>query len=271
MNLITTEQQLLNCLEEVKAIQLINWINSLNESSLLKITKGEFGMRMMNIAKVINLLQKNVNYLCMPDEKHFYKGKYVKEQTDEFNVIDVTNDELAKVFGLNFKKLNGLPLHSQIIIDYKTNSSLKLDVAIAPRYKNLFPQRNFDHWNIIVDYLLDAGLKVGVIGKQQETYLFKNKGVIYSFEQDDPSETSLNLLSNCKFFIGTDSGVAHVYHNLLKPCFLFRTATQNGPNEIASYPLINKNCYVKLLTDNSTEYIAKNVIKEIDSLLGIYL
>ena len=56
MNLIKTENELLEALYKLKCNDIIDWIKKCNSNKVVKIKHSEFGVKMMNIAKIYNFI-----------------------------------------------------------------------------------------------------------------------------------------------------------------------------------------------------------------------
>jgi hypothetical protein len=267
MNLIQTENELLEALYKLKCNDIIDWIKKCNSNKVVKIKHSEFGVKMMNIAKIYNLLQIKPEYNCDKSEISFYNGFFCNDLNLKNEILEIGQNENCNFFGLHKKRLNDLSLNSQIIIDYKIKNYVDIDIVIAPRKKNLYKERNFLYWQNIVNLLLKNNLKIGVIGSKDSSETFENSNIIYSFDSENPSEECLKMLNSCKAYIGGDTGVTHLAHNFLKPSFLFRTFNHIGPNEIADYDKVNKNCEITYLQNNDLDYLNNFLFGRIQKFL----
>jgi hypothetical protein len=106
-----------------------------------------------------------------------------------------------------------------LILNYKKRG-LAPDVVLCCRKRDHAPQRNWQHWVKVVSYLEDNNLTYGIVGQQETSYEFP-KAQYPSWDYQD-SDAAIEMLSNCKLYIGTDTGVSHLASLVKAPMLVFR-------------------------------------------------
>jgi hypothetical protein len=112
-------------------------------------------------------------------------------------------------------------------LDISKCSSLNVDITIAPRLRLRFQNRNFLHWDKIVQRILDKKLTIGVCGIKESSCILD--GVVNAWDLPGDrsiAEKNISLLIGSKLYIGTDTGVSHLAAFLQKPMIIF-----NDPQE----------------------------------------
>lgn len=85
---------------------------------------------------------------------------------------------------------------------------LQVDVCIGARRRELLPAKNWPHWQKIADALTDAGLTFAVIGTRDSAYTLEGMTCMSGDYGD--FDAAVELLQNCRLFVGADSGSAHL-------------------------------------------------------------
>lgn len=99
-----------------------------------------------------------------------------------------------------------------------------VDVVIAPRTRQFAQHRNYKHWEVVAADLVSRGLTVGVAG-QPDTSVDISCASTHAWKHPNgATEGTVDLLSNCRMFVGSDSGVAHL------------AAMMNCPSMILPHP-----------------------------------
>jgi hypothetical protein len=94
---------------------------------------------------------------------------------------------------------------------------LAVDVVLGCRRREFAPQRNWPHWTPLVERLKAEGLRVGVIGRQDDLPCAD----IRSWDYGDASAV-VELLQECALYIGTDTGTSHLAAFCSTPAIIFR-------------------------------------------------
>ncbi len=84
-----------------------------------------------------------------------------------------------------------------------------VDVAISARQRLHHPIRNFQHWQRIVGSLRAKGLRVAVVGEQSTTAKVDVDVRAWEHPQGATAGT-VDILSHCKLYVGTDTGTSHL-------------------------------------------------------------
>jgi hypothetical protein len=96
----------------------------------------------------------------------------------------------------------------KIPITPRTRRGLKVDVCIGTRKREFLPAKNYPHWPRIAEALRAAGLTYAVIGSRESSYDLP--GMTCMSADFGDWDAAVELLQNCRLFIGTDSGGAHL-------------------------------------------------------------
>ena len=87
---------------------------------------------------------------------------------------------------------------------------LQVDVAIGVRHREFAADRNWprENWNRVADALAAAGLSFAVIGRRETSYDLPGQ----EFHTGDYADTdaAIETLQNCRLFVGSCSGAAHL-------------------------------------------------------------
>jgi len=96
---------------------------------------------------------------------------------------------------------------------------LHVDVLLGARRRQKGRGRNWPHWQSLAHGIVAAGLEFGVIGSKGESYHVEgSKHNSWDFEDDD---ATVEMLSNCRVFVGTNSGTTHLATFLSVPTIEF--------------------------------------------------
>lgn len=134
----------------------------------------------------------------------------LKNEFQEF--IKTTYDKDATIKQINLFNTNdpvtNAPIQSVAKIPFKNEKKygIKVDVVFANR-KLDGDKRTFKKWPEIVKYLQSKGLIVGGIGKPETS--FTDMNIINNFDYENHNDATIEMLSNAKYYIGTDTGVTH--------------------------------------------------------------
>jgi hypothetical protein len=97
----------------------------------------------------------------------------------------------------------------------------RADVLVAPRLRELAPERNYPHWPEIAAALAANGYTVGVIGRP-DISLPIPAAQVRSWDFQWPDNAVVELMKTCRLYIGTDTGPTHLAGLLSTPTLAFR-------------------------------------------------
>jgi hypothetical protein len=105
----------------------------------------------------------------------------------------------------------------------KVTRGLKVDVILAPRKRDLLPQHNYMHWDTIASTLVKHGYHIGCIGRGSTSQTISCSSVnSWDYDKADfESTAAIEMLQNCKLYIGTDTGASHLAAFLDVPSIVF--------------------------------------------------
>jgi hypothetical protein len=182
------------------------------------------------------------------EKYNYYKKKYVKNYNkikshygDDLNYIHLYNFNVDYVF----EKYDNL-------FKFKLNPAnyynVKTDIVIVPRKRESRKQSNFMQWEKVIGILNDHGYSVGCVGSEEESFKLKNSK-INSWDYDDNSSAAIELLNNCKLYLGLDTGVSHLAAFMSTPMIIFSDAN----------PKLYASNYLKRMTSGYFLDLGKNV------------
>lgn len=103
------------------------------------------------------------------------------------------------------------------------------DVVMAPRLRG-HDSRNFMHWSKVIAACKAKGLSVGIVGHPKGTMRVEG---IDAKGWDHPGGIvagMVDLLSRCKMYLGTDTGVSHLAALMDAPMVIFRYDGDDSPD-----------------------------------------
>jgi hypothetical protein len=108
--------------------------------------------------------------------------------------------------------ITGLPIRTFAKVPFKTSNKygINVDVVFANRYLAK-DKHSYQKWPETIKYLQSKGLTVGGIGRKG--FIFEGMNLLHNYDYENSNEASLEMLSNAKYFIGTDTGVTHLAMN----------------------------------------------------------
>ena len=136
--------------------------------------------------------------------------------------------------------------HSHFVFDFKPikKQGAKADVVISPRNRSSRQENNFLEWDGIINVLNENGYSVGCVGSKNQS-LNLSQSRVNSWDYDDNASAVIELFSNCKLYLGLDTGVSHLAAFMSIPMIVFSHSAQNY--YLTSYMAeINKNYFLDL-------------------------
>lgn len=154
------------------------------------------------------------------------------------------------------------PIRSFAKIPFKNPNKYKIKVDVVFSNRKSDPDiRSFKKWENVVKYLQAKGFIVGGIGKKGSS--FEKINAVNSFDYENTSEAALEMLSNAKYYIGTDTGITHVAMNFVHLKSLLFRMRDRSDNWIKYYE--NENTRIinamgkNLKTFNDETILYKNI------------
>lgn len=116
----------------------------------------------------------------------------------------------------------------------------KVDVVLGVRNRRFVPECNFPHWQQVADTLRKQhGLTVGLAGLKSSSFDFEADVKAWDHPQG-ATYGSVDLLSDCRLYVGTDSGVSHLAALMDTPMVVWYRPHQGSPNETGVMQRANK-------------------------------
>ena len=94
-----------------------------------------------------------------------------------------------------------------------------VDVVIGTRKRDFCPEKNWPHWQAIADAMTSNGYSFAVIGARTTSIDLQGQ-VLHSGDYD--TDAAIELLENCRLFIGSDTGSAHLAATVGAEMIVFR-------------------------------------------------
>jgi hypothetical protein len=195
--------------------------------------QGEAGWWLMHAIRLVHFSQAIHKTVCC---KRGQECLFPSADAFDYDWADVVPDELRagtnrrhSVSAIQWPEIvarypDSVPVgtgeisHTQELFPYHLESripirplkvrGLKVDVCVGVRNRAFLPEKNYPHWPYIASRLREKGLTFAVIGNRQTSVPLEGQTCISGDYGD--WDSAVELLQNCKVFIGTDSGGAHL-------------------------------------------------------------
>ncbi len=97
---------------------------------------------------------------------------------------------------------------------------LRADVCLGIRWRRFAEEKNWHHWQAVGDAIVEAGFTFAVIGVRPTTLDLPAQ----SHHSSDYADTdaAIELLQNCRLFVGSDTGTAHLAATVGADMLVFR-------------------------------------------------
>jgi hypothetical protein len=96
---------------------------------------------------------------------------------------------------------------------------LAADACLGIRYRAFCREKNWPGWNVVADAISAAGFTFAVIGSRPTT-LDLHGQLHHSGDHD--TDAAVELLQNCRLYIGSDTGTSHLAATIGTPMLVFR-------------------------------------------------
>lgn len=106
------------------------------------------------------------------------------------------------------------------------------DVVLGVRHREFAPERNWPHWQRVADAITAAGYTFAVIGNKETSRDLAGQ-VCHSGDFD--TAAAVELLRNCKLYIGQDSGNSHLAAAVGARMLVFRETSSGSRDLVDGY------------------------------------
>jgi hypothetical protein len=191
---------------------------------------GEFGWKIMFALRLVHFSKAKYKIVCAqkgeealyPTANEFFYDWVNpipdKDRAGTFRDNTINFPDIYKLYpdaipvrtgGLSFTQ-EAIPYHPGPDIDItpKIIRRLDVDICIGTRRREMCPDKNYQHYPAIADYLNKRGITFAIIGNRETS--FPLTGMKYMSGDYDDLNSAIELLQNCKLYVGQDSGGAHL-------------------------------------------------------------
>lgn len=134
------------------------------------------------------------------------------------------------------------PWHTSDLIRPTLTAKAQLvdvDVAVAARQRHFASEKNWRHWADVIAALRSCGLSVGLTGSPDTTS--ELEADVKAWDHDGGATAgTVDLLTHCRIFLGTDTGSAHLAALMQTPMIVFRKELAGNPNYTGIMERANK-------------------------------
>lgn len=217
-------------IEQSDRVTVINKIEEgAGEKCLFLPFTGEFGWLIMWAVRLVHYSKASYKIVCcpkgfeclFPSANEFYtdwknpipdelRGGTHRDETLEWPEITALYPDAKpiKTVGLSFSQEKVIFCPGYIKIEPRIKRNLQVDICIGTRKRGMTPSNNYQQWPEIAAYLSERGLTFAIIGNEDSS--FPLLGSKYMSGDFGGIDGAVELLQNCKLFLGTDSGGAHL-------------------------------------------------------------
>jgi hypothetical protein len=117
-----------------------------------------------------------------------------------------------------------------------TLRGLQADVVLGIRHRRFCPERNWKHWQFIVDRITAAGFTFAVIGAKPTSLELEGQ-VCHSGDFD--TDAAIELMQKAALYVGTDTGVSHLASTVGVPMLVFRETASQSRNLLPRMAEVN--------------------------------
>lgn len=135
-----------------------------------------------------------------------------------------------------------------------------VDVVVGARNRKMGTSRTFPHWASVVVSLKEAGFRIGQAGAKG-TSLDLNADTFAWDHPDGPTAGTIDLLSHCRIYTGTDTGPTHIAALMDVPMVVFRIS-DGTPDYLALNQKVTKGPFRRL-----SEAVWKDPAEVVETIL----
>lgn len=125
----------------------------------------------------------------------------------------------------------------QIIPLSPKRRGLRADVILGVRHREAFPERNWRHWQYVASAIEDAGYTFAIVGSHATSQRLVGEEC-HSGDYD--TDAAIELMQNCRLFVGTDSGSSHLAATAQAPMLIFREHATGSRNLVPRMQEVNR-------------------------------
>jgi hypothetical protein len=105
-----------------------------------------------------------------------------------------------------------------------------VDVALGVRKRDFVHDKNWTHWTLLSRVLRRCGFTVGLVGAKASSFVDLAADVHAWDHQDGDTAGSIDLMQQCRLYVGTDSGISHLAALMDTPMLVFRRDSPGNPD-----------------------------------------
>lgn len=172
----------------------------------------------------------------------FVKRKKVKDKNDKIiNYGKMLQEDFIKIkskFGENVNYVHLWKFNSdkeyekhasnfRVKLKPKEIRGIRADIIISPRNRTSRSENNFLQWEELIDFFNTNGYSVGCVGSKEHSLKLRNS-FVNSWDYKDNASAVIELLNNCKLYLGLDTGVSHLASIISVPMIIFSHSRQKS-------------------------------------------
>lgn len=202
------------------------------ETAVFLPWRGEFGTMIMHHVRRVHAYQADRKVVCcrkgdealFPSASDFhYDWEDLPDQQKKTRSLKGDNNRqyLENLEGQLFKRYPGCRVvfpEYRSEIDRSRNfrpeprvrRGLSCDIAVAPRFRQHGEHRNYQHWPLVVQKLVERGHRVGLIGMRGTSIDCPGVSEDLKGWNYDSLDAHLELMQSARLVLATDSGLAHL-------------------------------------------------------------
>lgn len=109
------------------------------------------------------------------------------------------------------------------------------DIVISPRKRESRPDNNFEHWGSFAQHMNNCGYSIGCVGIKKNSFPIE-QSIENSWDYEDGSGAAIEMIKNCKLYVGLDTGTSHLAAFISPPMIVFQP---NIPNYSGTWMMKN--------------------------------
>jgi len=228
---------------------------------------GEFGFFIFRYIRLVHEIQAPQKIVCCePSQKLFFPSAsdffydwenplsddnrrgwsdnhHEDSIKDKSKLISIFSEKYPNHEIVDLSKYDGTIPKSVPKIKPNKLRGLKCDVVIGPRKRGRRGSKNWNHWNKLGEMLESSGISYAILGKQESSY--KVPGAKYYSWTYPDEDSEVELIQSSKFYIGNNTGTAHLAALLQKPMIVIK------------HPKMGDDPFTKMMQDTNSQKVIK--------------